>query len=190
MYKSREEREKERIEKEKQEVERLRIIEENKKQSMEKLQTNFSDSNGQSLSVSPSFSGDTVHNPENHRFGELSVSASIPAGYPEGTTRPQMISIPPDNLNRNSGGKKIQQYKRTCKAWGKVWYSLKSREDALKSRSGCGYCCNTCFSGSDRSAQMQAERNKEATEYEITKLLQCPACNSSVYIEEIEDFYG
>ena len=82
------------------------------------------------------------------------------------------------------------QYKRTCKACGKVWYSLKSREDELKSKVGCcGGCGNTCYTCGDKSAEFQAERNKDATESEIAKLQKCPDCHSGVYRQEIENFY-
>lgn len=96
---------------------------------------------------------------------------------------------PQVTTSRKTKGKKVQQFKRTCQACGKTWYSLKEREDALNERSGCKYCCHTCFSIGDKSAEMQIERNKEASSDQLAALKQCPDCKSGVFHEIIEDFY-
>ena len=77
-----------------------------------------------------------------------------------------------------------REYQRTCKNCGKVWHSLVSRERQLKGKEFCSncdvvaQCCNP-------SAQLQAERNRDASQSELSRLQRCPNCGSSNYYEEI-----
>ena len=83
------------------------------------------------------------------------------------------------------------EYKRKCKACGKVWHSLKKREleleqeikkaqDATKT-AGWGMLAG---SWSALGASEQAERNLQATKKELDKLKSCPKCGSHSYTEK------
>lgn len=112
-----------------------------------------------------------------------------PKPQPGAVPEPEKVDgVSPQDKPRNFFTPKIQQYKRTCKACGKVWYSLKSREAELEKRAGNGCCCNNCGTCTDIGAQLQADRNREATEEQLLRLRMCPSCNSGVYDEVVEDF--
>lgn len=78
----------------------------------------------------------------------------------------------------------MREFRRTCQACGKVWHSLVSREQQLKSREKQNTCF-TCGTMCDPSAHLQAGRNLDANKSEIARLRQCPNCGSAAYIEQI-----
>ena len=82
------------------------------------------------------------------------------------------------------------EFKRKCKECGKVWHSLKSREDkiandikkeqgALKT-AACGMCGGSYSAG---GMAEQAKRNISALEAELERLKICPNCSSHNYEE-------
>ena len=79
---------------------------------------------------------------------------------------------------------KVREYRRTCLSCGKVWHSLVSREKQIaqdQKSNKCaeiGQCCNP-------SARLQARRNVEAGESELSRLKRCPECQSGRYKEEV-----
>jgi len=79
-----------------------------------------------------------------------------------------------------------REYQRTCRTCGKVWHSLASRERQLKGNEFCSNCDvvgQGC--GCNPSAQLQAQRNLEASQSELSRLQRCPNCGSSNYYEKI-----
>ncbi|MCK4588934.1 MAG: hypothetical protein KAT77_00700 [Nanoarchaeota archaeon] len=79
--------------------------------------------------------------------------------------------------------KHVKEFKRKCNSCGKIWHSLASREKEIQksmasdSFSQMAFCCNP-------GAQLQAKRNREASEGELDKLRKCPECKSGNYKEE------
>ena len=96
------------------------------------------------------------------------------------------------NKEKYKGEKKIKEYKRKCKACGKVWHSLVSREEELEKKlksnardkqvAGCGMCSGNW---SALGAATQAERNEQSLGNELERLRGCPNCHSQNYDEEI-----
>jgi hypothetical protein len=79
---------------------------------------------------------------------------------------------------------RVKEYRRECRQCGQVWHSLMKREAELarkESDSKTDVCCNCC----DPNAQLQAKRNRDATQSELTRLKMCPKCQSSNYKETI-----
>lgn len=78
--------------------------------------------------------------------------------------------------------KQVQEYRRTCRACGKVWHSLVDREAGIQAdmkNALCDFCmCSP-------SVTVQAKRNVAAQKSEISRLRSCPQCQSGVYDEEI-----
>ena len=75
-----------------------------------------------------------------------------------------------------------QQYRRTCNYCGKTWHSLVQREQQIgqiKNQAAFATIGNCC---GDNSQNM---RNIDAGSDSLTKLRQCPECQSSDYTEEI-----
>ncbi|MDA7909219.1 hypothetical protein N9B68_01855 [bacterium] len=86
--------------------------------------------------------------------------------------------------------RRVGEYRRTCRACGKVWHSLKSRESQLKRQEfagGCDVVGQACNPGTmcSPSARLQATRNQEENRSEIVRLKRCPECNSSNYDEVV-----
>ncbi len=85
----------------------------------------------------------------------------------------------------------VQEYKRTCKACGKVWHSLVMREKMMKKNScdECGETFELCGGCSDSNSRLQWKGNIEARDRErqsqMNDLTTCPNCGSSNYSEEI-----
>lgn len=77
-----------------------------------------------------------------------------------------------------------KEYKRTCRSCSKVWHSLLSREDQIK-RDEESNNCNVCAQCCNPSAQLQAKRNVEANQSELSRLKRCPECGSANYDEII-----
>lgn len=77
-----------------------------------------------------------------------------------------------------------KEYRRTCKACGKVWHSLVAREKQIKEGQCCDLC-SMCFSYSDDAAQAQIKGNAQQSSSELHRLQKCPECSSSNYDEEI-----
>ncbi len=87
----------------------------------------------------------------------------------------------------------MAEYRRTCRACGKVWHSLVSREkeitnrdlqDALTGFTGAVTGCQTCgMCGT--STMAQADRNRAANKSELQRLKSCPNCSSANYTEEL-----
>lgn len=82
--------------------------------------------------------------------------------------------------------KHVKEYKRTCKGCGKVWHSLASREDKLKTDSISGSCvqASTACSG-NLGAATQSQRNVQSANEQLDNLKKCPQCGSSNYNEEV-----
>lgn len=84
-----------------------------------------------------------------------------------------------------------QEYKRKCKSCGKVWHSLKSMEDSLKSDQNFNYCLQGIQAGTGNAHKAASEvrrtdiRNVQSN---ISSLKKCPDCGSSNYTEELVTF--
>jgi len=80
--------------------------------------------------------------------------------------------------------KHVKEFKRKCNGCGKVWHSLYDREKRIEKDMNLnnfqilGNCCNP-------SAQLQAKRNVEAGQDNLSKLKKCPECGSGNYNEEV-----
>jgi hypothetical protein len=76
------------------------------------------------------------------------------------------------------------EIKRICTQCSKAWHSLIKREKALTTDatltavSGAGNCCNP-------AARLQANRNSQAINDNLTQLRRCPSCGSAKYTETI-----
>jgi len=94
-----------------------------------------------------------------------------------------------------------QEYKRICNSCGKVWHSLKSREDSLRSTTSFYNCSQAIIGGMQMGSGAtssgstglgtqgtQAGRNAQAADSELASLKKCPHCGSSNYKEEINSF--
>ena len=77
-----------------------------------------------------------------------------------------------------------KEYRRTCNACGKMWHSLVSREQQIE-RDEKANNCQVCAQCCNPSAQLQAKRNVEANQSELSRLRACPECKSSNYNEEV-----
>lgn len=81
----------------------------------------------------------------------------------------------------------VQEYKRTCRACGKNWHSLVSRENAIQERmkanamQGVVGCCSPNTSAT-------AIGTGQIIESELQKLRQCPECGSASYDEVIVSY--
>lgn len=76
-----------------------------------------------------------------------------------------------------------KEYKRTCKSCGKVWHSLKAREDTIHKHHHNINPCHPC-------SQMCNPHNRLYTlpaqnETELNRLRSCPECKSNNYDEEV-----
>jgi hypothetical protein len=79
----------------------------------------------------------------------------------------------------------IIEFKRKCNECGKVWHSLKSREekiakDLAHSSSMSGSFLTCC---GDSATVSQYKRNKLAEQDSLEKLKSCPHCGSHNYTE-------
>jgi hypothetical protein len=80
------------------------------------------------------------------------------------------------------------EYKRTCKECGKVWHSLKKREEEIKKlqnaasyQSALSYCtCSPLMYG----AAAQYDRNWASAQKDLDSLMSCPVCGSRNYEEK------
>lgn len=86
----------------------------------------------------------------------------------------------------------ISEFKRTCNECGKVWHVLQSREQQLKKDLKSNNCSEITSAigmcGGDNqfqamSVNTQAKRNQHALTNEITRLKECPNCQSGNYNE-------
>lgn len=84
------------------------------------------------------------------------------------------------------------EYKRTCKNCGKIWYSLVEREEKLNPDTPGQNCCNEdqdktgeCGTCGNNGAQAQYRHNLQYRRDNLEKLRQCPNCLSTNFVEEI-----
>src|SRR5688572_12091158 len=89
----------------------------------------------------------------------------------------------------------VEEYKRTCRACGKSWHSLVSRENEIQKKEtsealmegATGMAaCGTC--GTTLPAAAQHSRNKEVFTSDLRRLRSCPECHSTNYEETIVRF--
>ena len=76
------------------------------------------------------------------------------------------------------------EYQRKCRVCGKLWHSLKTREDLLQKQEKSNTCMSIAECGNP-TAQLQATRNVEANQSEIARLKSCPDCHSTNYDERL-----
>jgi hypothetical protein len=82
----------------------------------------------------------------------------------------------------------MQEYQRQCQVCGKTWHSLLQREteiDRDKKSNNCNVIAQGC--GCNPAAQLQAKRNAESNQSELSNLKKCPQCGSANYNERIID---
>ncbi len=78
----------------------------------------------------------------------------------------------------------VKEYKRKCRQCGKIWHSLASREERVKSDIFANACATAGFCGNP-SAMAQTSRNANAQRNELERLKSCPKCGSQNYKEEV-----
>jgi hypothetical protein len=102
----------------------------------------------------------------------------------------QKILYDKENKIKEERGIVQIEFKRKCKECGKVWHSLKSREDKIgkdlkdsecsQGLAGCGMCGGQW---SALGASEQTKRNIAASTNELERLRTCPECGSRNYEE-------
>lgn len=81
------------------------------------------------------------------------------------------------------------QYKRTCKACGKVWHSSVARESAMNTKLlGNSLMAVGSALTLSTSTSLQANRNLDANQTEFDALRKCPNCFSTQYEEVVVDY--
>ncbi|WP_394339122.1 zinc-ribbon domain-containing protein [Methanoculleus sp. UBA430] len=78
----------------------------------------------------------------------------------------------------------VSEYKRTCNQCGKVWHSLKSREDEIKrgiQNNKNAQLCNMC----DANAENKRKQDLNTYTTELDRLKTCSQCSSRDYSEVI-----
>jgi len=84
---------------------------------------------------------------------------------------------------------KVVEFKRKCKRCGKVWYSLvKEEKHFIKQTfltSIIGFF--TIFKGNDTGV-LQAGRNIDSLQEQLSRANRCPNCGSTNYTEEISTY--
>lgn len=90
-------------------------------------------------------------------------------------------------MSANQNPSEAQEYRRTCRACGKVWHSLVAREKEIQQRQfangmqGLVGCCSPNTSATSIGTG-------QIIESELQRLRQCPECGSASYDEEIVDY--
>jgi ribosomal protein L32 len=80
----------------------------------------------------------------------------------------------------------MQEYQRQCMTCGKVWHSLVAREQEIsrnQKSNNCNVVAQGC--GCNPAAQLQAKRNTESNQSELSNLRKCPQCGSAKFNERI-----
>lgn len=83
----------------------------------------------------------------------------------------------------------VQEYKRVCNNCGKVWFSLKYREDWLANRATC-WTCQSIFgylNGGTVEGHL-ASRNSADSFDNLIGIRKCPECGSVNFKEELLSF--